>query len=98
MEKQIKELLEKLNINFPVEEKGRYWVATLDSYDDFVRTYNKLENSLVVFKNSLLSFMTETEGHIQYETDDAFLVELVAVFDEDDYTLNISKDKDDEDN
>lgn len=98
MENQIKELLEKLNIDLPVEEKGRYWVVKLDSYEDFVKIYNKLENSLAVFKNSLLSFMTEEDSHVQYETDDGILVELVAIFDEDDYSINISKDKDDKDN
>lgn len=94
MEKQVEKLLEKLNINYPVEQRGKYWVVTLDSYEDFVKTYNKLEKSLVVFKNSLLSFMTEEESHIQYETDDGLILELVAIFDEDDYTLNISKEED----
>lgn len=98
MENQIKELLGKLNIDLPVEEKGRYWVVKLDSYEDFVKVYNKLENSLAVFKNSLLSFMTEEDSHVQYETDDGILVELVAIFDENDYSINISKDKDDKDN
>ena len=94
MEKQVEKLLEKLNIKNPVEQRGKYWVVTLDSYEDFVKTYNKLEKSLVVFKNSLLSFITESEGHLQYETDDGLIVEVVALFDDDDYTINISKDED----
>lgn len=96
MEKQIQELLDKLNINEPFEEQGEYYVITLDSYDDFVRTYNKLEKSLDVFKNSLASFFTGEDSHMQYETDDGLILELVGVLDEDDYTLNISKDKEED--
>lgn len=94
MEKQVEQLLKKLNIKEPYEKQDNYYVVRYDSYEDFIRLYNKLEKSLVVFKNSLLSFVTEEEGHIQYETDDGLILELVAIFDEDDYTLNISKEED----
>jgi len=96
MEKQVQELLKKLNIDYPVEKQGEYWVATLDTYEDFVSIYNKLEKSLDVFKNSHASFFNEEDGHIQYETDDGFILELVAVLDEDDYTLNIYNDEEED--
>lgn len=94
METKIKDILNKININIPIEEDGDYYVGYIDSYEDFVNTYNKLERSLDVFKNSLASFMTEEESHIQYETDDGIIIELIALFDEDEYTINISIDKD----
>ena len=95
MEKQIIELLNKLNIeSSSIEEDGEYYVIKLDSYDEFIKTYNKLEKSLEVFKNSLLSFITDGDSHIQYETDSGILLELVAILDEDNYTLNISIAKD----
>lgn len=94
MEKQIQEILEKVNIDVELEKEKDYYVGHLESYEDFVDAYNKLERSLDVFKNSLASFMTEDDSHIQYETEDGLLVELVAIFDEDDYTINVSKDED----
>lgn len=94
MEKQIQEILEKVNIDVELEKEKDYYVGHLESYEDFVDAYNKLERSLDVFKNSLASFMTEDDSHIQYETEDGLLIELVAIFDEDDYTINVSKDED----
>lgn len=94
MEKQIQEILEKVNIDVELEKDKDYYVGHLESYEDFVDAYNKLERSLDVFKNSLASFMTEDDSHIQYETEDGLLIELVAIFDEDDYTINVSKDED----
>ncbi len=94
MEKQIKELLNKLNIDLPFEKDNKYYVVKIDSYDDFIKIYNKFEKSLEVFKNSLASFLTEEDCHVQYETDSGFIFELVGIFDDDDYTINISKDKD----
>lgn len=95
MEEKIKELLDKINIDVELEKDSDYFVGYLESYEDFVNTYNKLERSLDVFKNSLASFMTEEDSHIQYETDDGFIIEVVAIFDSDNYSINISKDKDD---
>ena len=94
MEKQIQEILEKVNIDVELDKEKDYYVGHLESYEDFVDAYNKLERSLDVFKNSLASFMTEDDSHIQYVTDDGILVELVAIFDDDDYTINFSKDED----
>ena len=94
METKIKGILKKVNINTDIEKDGDYYVGYLESYEDFVNTYNKLERSLDIFKNSLASFMTEDESHIQYETDDGIIIELVAIFDDDEYTINISKEKD----
>lgn len=94
METKIKEILKKVNINTDIEKDGDYYVGYLESYEDFVNTYNKLERSLDIFKNSLASFMTEDESHIQYETDDGIIIELVALFDDDEYTINISKEED----
>ena len=94
MEKQIQEIIEKVNIDVELDKEKDYYVGHLESYEDFVDAYNKLERSLDVFKNSLASFMTEDDSHIQYETDDGILVELVAIFDDDDYTINFSKDED----
>lgn len=94
METKIKDILKKVNIDTDIEEDGDYYVGYLESYEDFVNTYNKLERSLDIFKNSLASFMTEEESHIQYETEDGIIIELVALFDEDDYSINISEDKD----
>ena len=94
MEQQIQEILEKVNIDINLEKEKDYYVGHLDSYDDFIDAYNKLERSLDLFKNSLASFMTEEESHVQFETDDGLLIELVGLFDEDDYTINITKDED----
>lgn len=94
MEQHIQEILEKVNININLEKEKDYYVGHLDSYDDFIDAYNKLERSLDLFKNSLASFMTEEESHVQFETDDGLLIELVGLFDDDDYTINITKDDD----
>ena len=94
MEKQIQEILEKVNIDISLSKEKYYYVGHLESYEDFVDAYNKLERSLDVFKNSLASFMNEDESHVQFETDDGLLIELVAILDEDDYTINITKDED----
>ena len=94
MEKKIQDLLKKLNIDLEYKKDGNYFVIYVESYDDFLRLYNKLENSLEVFKNSLSSFMAEEDCHIQYETDDGIILELVGILDEDNYTLNISIEED----
>ena len=39
--------------------------------------------------------MTETDSHIQYETDEGIIIELIGIFDEDNYSINISKEEDD---
>lgn len=90
MEKQIKELLDKLNIEEQPEQQDEYQVIYFDSFESFLKVYNKLEKSLDVFKNSLSSFFNGDECHLQYETDEGLLLELVGILDEDDYTLNIS--------
>lgn len=94
METRIKELLDKLNIgNEELTEEGKYYVITLPDYDEFVKVYNKLENSLHIFKNSLASFAEEDDVHVQYETEDGIVLELVAILSEDNYTLNFSDDE-----
>lgn len=99
METKIQELLGKLNIeDTELTKDDKYFVINLEDYDDFVKVYNKLEKSLDVFKNSLASFTNEEDAHVQYETDDGIILELVGVFDDDDYTLNISVEEDEEDN
>lgn len=94
MEKQIKEILNEINIKENFKKDGDYYVVTLNSYEEFVKSYNNLEKSLKVFKNSLSSFMTEDESYIQYETKDGIVIVLIGLFNKDQYTINISIDKD----
>lgn len=93
MNNKIEKIIEKLNTGLDFKEDGRYMVGRVETYEDFLKVYNKLEKSLDLFKNSLASFMTEDDCHVQYETEDGLILELVAIFDEDDYTLNISDDE-----
>ena len=64
---------------------NRYLLDYLDE-----NLFKKLEKSLKITKNSYASFLNEEEAHIQYESDE-LLIELIAILDEDNYTLNITE-------
>ena len=91
MEQKIKYLLDDLGIE---DTNGEiiddYYVITIPDYNEFNTVYNKLEKSLKITKNSHASFLNEEEAHIQYESDE-LLIELIAILDEDNYTLNITE-------
>lgn len=82
------ELLDRLNIEPDGEVIDNYFVIDLFSYDEFSAVYNRLEKDIEVERDSDKSSLTEKEAHITYIFKDV-LVELVALFDEDYYTLNI---------
>ena len=91
MEEKIKYLLKDLRIDDTGGEIiDNYYVITIPDYNEFNRVYNKLEKSLKITKDSNESFLNEQEAHIQYESDD-LLIELIAILDEDNYTLNITE-------
>lgn len=91
MEQKIKYLLDDLGIE---DTNGEiiddYYVITIPDYNEFNAVYNKLEKSLKITKNSYASFLNEEEAHIQYESDE-LIIELIAILDEDNYTLNITE-------
>lgn len=72
------------------EEIDGAYVLTYEDYDEFSNVYNALENSSKAKKNSPESFLNEKESHIQYETKN-YRLELIGLFDDDDYTLTITK-------
>ena len=89
MDKRITDLLDLLGIpNIESEKIDDYQVFHLEDYDLFNQIYNKLERNIEVERDSDSSSLNEEDTHITYIYKD-LLIELVGIFDEDDYTLNI---------
>lgn len=70
------------------EVVDNYFVIDLIDYDTFNNVYNKLEKNIEFERDSDQSSLDEDSAHITYIYKDV-LVELVALFDEDDYSINI---------
>ena len=70
------------------EEIDGYKIFDLYDYDNFNEVYNNLERMLDVEKDSDNSSLDIENAHIVYIYKD-MLVELVAIFDDDNYSLNI---------
>lgn len=85
---KISQLLFDLNIKKEGEIVDDYYVIKLDNYNEFNQVYNKLEKSLELERDSNNSKVDEDSAHVEYFNDD-LTVELIAIFDEDEYTLNI---------
>lgn len=88
---RIEDFLNEFNIEADGEVDGEYYVKQLVDYDEFNEVYNSFENSLKLQRDSGDSYMNDEHAHITYYTD-GLLVELVAIFDYDDYTINIAED------
>lgn len=84
----IDNLLRDIGISDTGEYVDNVYVITFADYDEFSDVYNILENAVNITKNSPESFLNEKESHVQYETED-YVIELIGLFDVDEYTLNI---------
>ena len=90
------ELLSYLELDdFNGEQIDDYYVVELIDYDLFSEVYNKLERNIDCERDSDNSTLDIEYAHITYIYKDT-LVELVAIFDDDDYTLNIFMDGEEE--
>ena len=78
-------------------EDDQYLVFDLYDYDYFNEVYTKLEQNIEVERDSDSSHLDTEYAHITYFYKD-MLVELVGLFDEDEYTLNICDNGETEDN
>lgn len=88
---EIKQFLVDLSLPLKGEyNKEGYYVIELNDYEEFNRVYSKLERDLKVERDSEHSFLNIDEAHVQY-TKDNLVIELIALLDENDYTLNIYK-------
>ncbi len=89
MDETKQELLESLGL---FEEDGEiiddYLVIDLYDYDNFNRVYNLLEKDIECERDSDQTSLDDYAAHIVYVYKD-ILVELVALFESDSYTLNI---------
>ena len=95
MESTIIELLENVGVDPDSgEEKEGYQVFNLYDYDYFNEVYNHLEKNLEAERDSDNSSLDMDTAHITYLYKN-LLVELVAIFDDDDYSLNIYEEKTD---
>lgn len=89
---EIIELLETVGVDPDSGyEDGKYIVFDLYDYDYFNEVYSKLERNIEVERDSDSSRLDEETAHVTYLYKD-MLVELVGLFDEDDYSLNICED------
>lgn len=95
---EIIELLETVGVDPDSGyEDGQYIVFDLYDYDYFNEVYTKLEKNIEVERDSDSSHLDIEYTHITYLYKD-MLIELVGLFDEDEYTLNICEDGENEDN
>lgn len=95
MNETIIKLLENVGVDPDSIEETEDGYKTFDlyDYDNFNEVYNNLEKMLDVEKDSDNSSLDIENAHIIYIYKD-LLVELVAIFDEDDYSLNIFEKED----
>lgn len=84
------ELLDIAGLEDNGEIIDNYYVIDLYDYDNFNTVYNKLEKNIECIRDSDQTSLDENAAHITYTYKDV-LVELVALFDIDDYSLNIFK-------
>lgn len=65
-----------------------YFVIDLYDYETFNSVYNKLEKNIECERDSDQTSLAEDSAHITYLYKDV-LIELVALFNTDDYSMNI---------
>lgn len=82
------ELLDILGLEPDGEVIDNYYVIDLYDYEEFNNIYNKLEKNIECERDSDQTSLNEETAHITYVYKDV-LVELIALFDSDSYTLNI---------
>lgn len=82
------ELIEIAGVEPNGKQVDNYYVIDLFDYDTFNSVYNRLEKNIECIRDSDNTSLTEDTAHITYLFKDV-LVELVALFNEDDYTMNI---------
>lgn len=90
MNETIKTFLKNISLEDTGYEDDKYYVIDLDSYKEFNRVYNEVENQLNVERDPEESWLNEDEAHIQYEYED-IIIEIIALFEEDYYSLNIAE-------
>lgn len=88
MSENIEKLLEEINLYLEGEFIDKYYVIDLQDYETFNSIYNRLEKNIECERDSEQSSLNEKEAHVLYIYKN-LLVELVALFDNDSYTLNI---------
>lgn len=85
-------IIEVLNIAGVDPDEGEmvdnYFVVDLYDYNNFNTVYNKLEKNIEFERDSDQTSLDENAAHITYLYKD-MLVELVALFDSDNYSINI---------
>lgn len=90
---EVKELLRKdlylFNKDIEHTDDG-YYVVQLENYEEFNSTYLALEHNKDIERDSEHSFTHIDETHIQYEKE-GFIIELIGLLDDDEYSLNIIK-------
>ena len=88
MDNTRKELIEYLGLE---ELEGKYiddyYVIDLYDYDFFNSVYNRLEKNIEAVRDSDQTSLDENAAHVTYLYKD-LIVELVAIFDDDDYSIN----------
>ena len=82
------ELLDIVGLEPDGDIIDNYYVINLYDYDTFNSVYNKLEKNIECERDSDQSSLDENEAHITYIYKDV-LVELIALFNSDEYSLNI---------
>lgn len=82
------ELLDIVGLEPDGEVIDNYYVIDLYDYDTFNSVYNRLEKNIEVERDSDQTSLNEDSAHITYIFKDV-LVELIALFNEDNYTLNL---------
>ena len=82
------ELLDIAGLEPDGEVIDNYYVIDLYDYDTFNSVYNRLEKNIEVERDSDQTSLNEDSAHITYIFKDV-LVELIALFNEDNYTLNL---------
>lgn len=94
MDENIIEILENIGVDPDSgQEIDEYLVFDLYDYDYFNEVYNALEQHIETDRDSDNSSLDEEKAHIVYVYKN-LLLELVALFDEDEYTLNIFEGED----
>lgn len=67
---------------------NNYYVIDLHNYETFNKVYNRLEKNIEVERDSDQTSLDEDAAHVTYIFKDV-LVELVALFYNDNYSLNL---------
>lgn len=91
----LEEVLEILGFgNQDGEFVDNYFVIDLLDYDEFNNIYNELEKNINMERDSDSSSLDAEDAHVTYVYKN-MLLELVAIFDDDEYTLNIFEGEED---